>query len=123
MRVENMNDLDDTQGNDAQLHELDAVNLNIIDDLQARYVRCILPHYTADNLQAATTSCARALRETGDKYAQLLDQYAALQKAHEAAQTKDVATVGDEVVAPYVLVLIDAHSHKVSGSRLHAGPF
>jgi hypothetical protein len=63
--------------------------------------------------QAATERCEQVLSNGRDSYEQLLVKYTALKRTHDTVKTNSSEKAGQREVDSYVMVLIDAHSHKV----------
>lgn len=57
-----------------------------------------------------TEKYEKVLGHSTESYEQLLAKYMALQESYDQVK---MATEGDENADPYVIVLVDAHSHKV----------
>ncbi|KAF2130287.1 hypothetical protein P153DRAFT_313993 [Dothidotthia symphoricarpi CBS 119687] len=62
--------------------------------------------------ETVTAKYGKVLGQSTESYEQLLAKYAALQQSYEQVK---VAAEGDGSADPYVIVLIDAHSHKFRG--------
>ncbi|KAJ4371547.1 hypothetical protein N0V83_004766 [Neocucurbitaria cava] len=71
------------------------------------------------DLEAAAESCRRVMKQSQEEYDELLAKYDALRSRRDGGEVSQGAATEERAADAYVVVLIDAHSHKFKTNLMH----